>query len=92
MTATRECDSCGAERECDSANPTLISDGLILPFRSLGYYGGFVDDFPWEELDDLTEVFNICGDCVVTMLRALPGVAQKLIDRYAFETNIQSRL
>jgi hypothetical protein len=76
-------------RECDSVNEHLISRGLVVPFRDMGYYGGFVDDEPWEPWDRATEEFNICEDCVRTMLRALPGLARKVAARYPDETFLQ---
>jgi hypothetical protein len=85
----RTCDSCGVARECDSVNENLISEGIVLPFRELGYYGGFVDDVPWVEWDDETELFNICGKCVLVMLRALPGLGMRLAARYPDEVNLK---
>jgi hypothetical protein len=86
---TRVCDSCGVERECDSANSNLISDGLTLPFRALGYYGGFIDDWPFDPMKD-EELLNICASCVTALLNALPGLKARLAEMYPHEINVQS--
>jgi hypothetical protein len=75
-------------RECDSINEHLISRGLVIPFRDMGYYGGFVDDTPWVEWSE-DEAFNICEDCVRVLLRTLPGLARKVAARYPDETFLQ---
>jgi len=85
----RACDSCGVVHECDSVNEHLISRGLVVPFRDMGYYGGFVDDAPWEPWGE-DEAFNICEVCVRALLRALPGLARKVADRYPDETFLKT--
>ena len=55
----------------------------------MGYYGGFVDDAPWEPWGE-DEAFNICEVCVRALLRALPGLARKVADRYPDETFLKT--
>lgn len=47
----------------------------------LGFYGGFTDNNPWEEMVE-NEFFKICHGCVIKMLDAIPSLAQKIFERY----------
>ncbi|MFZ9715856.1 MAG: hypothetical protein ACO3CH_00165 [Ilumatobacteraceae bacterium] len=71
------CDECKREVEAETVNAHLPDRGLDIPFRACGYYGGFIDSDPWEELS-LEEMFRLCHDCVVKMLDALPGLSEKI--------------
>lgn len=73
------CDECGEVFEDVFPNRTTgrASAGLDFPFRQLGYYGGFIDDMPWELWRD-EENFHLCHDCAVKLLSALPNIFKKI--------------
>lgn len=76
--ARRACDVCGKEQQpVFDDRPDVFDSGISMPFRALGYYGGFVDNEPWEELKD-DEVWRWCHDCIVGFLRSYPQLACRL--------------
>lgn len=75
------CDGCGEQVIAESINEDFPDSGLVIPFRMLGFYGGFTDNNPWDEMMP-EEFFKICHACVIKMLDAIPGLAQKIFERY----------
>ena len=73
---TKNCDNCGAEAPATQQDGNFIDGGWVVVHRSLGFYGGFSDPFPEE--DETTEA-HLCHDCCVIMMRAMPGLARRIV-------------
>ena len=88
VKSSGRCDECGEvfddvfpNRKCGRS-----SSGLDFPFRQLGYYGGFIDNVPWEQwLDE--EDFHLCHDCCVKLLNALPNLFKKIQNLFPLGTH-----
>lgn len=50
-----------------------IDSGISINVNTLGHYGGFTDNFPGKQNDDLA---HLCHDCTVILFNALPGFAR----------------
>lgn len=73
MTEIR-CSECDAAYEVDNPN-YLIDRGLFFRPGDWGYYGGFTDTIPW---DDLVVEVNMCHDCSLRLVRSFPSIAKAL--------------
>lgn len=69
-----KCSECGESSPARSQE-TLPDAGLQLLPRDWGYYGGFTDNFPWEEPKP-EEFVIFCHDCCVRLLEAFPSIAK----------------
>lgn len=68
-----ECDGCG--KLCEEAlDEGRIDNGWELEAYRFGFYGGFTDVTG----DDPQDVWQICHDCVVSLMKALPRLGGKL--------------
>jgi hypothetical protein len=65
----KKCDNCGSEHPEND-----YTFGLYLDTASIGYYGGFVDNFPPAD----SPAFWVCHDCVVKMIEVLPKLRDYL--------------
>lgn len=66
------CTNCGTPNETTQQQGNFIDDGLDIDINTLGYYGGFTDDFPPKEGNTTA---HLCHDCCVILFNALPGFA-----------------
>jgi hypothetical protein len=71
-----QCGECGGSFDVDGEH-SLIDKGLYLTPRMWGYYGGFTDNNPWEEVRDREEI-NLCHDCCLRLMRAFPSIARAM--------------
>lgn len=69
------CDNCGGEAPRVWNDVSLPIAGMTFSKQSLGYYAGFFDNFPAD--DD--NWISVCHDCAVTLMKAMPGLADKLL-------------
>lgn len=67
-----KCDGCGNDVPCFSQQQ-LPEHGLVLSLATMDYYGGF-SDF----IESDPPRFLLCHDCSLTLLTALPNIANKL--------------
>lgn len=70
------CTNCGAEARTTQQEGNFIDGGLSFDLVNLGFYGGFWDNFPTNGREGLA---HICHDCSVVFMRALPGLAKKIL-------------
>jgi hypothetical protein len=66
-----KCSNCDAEFADELGDYTY---GLYLDSVAMGYYGGFIDNFPPSE----SPAFWICHDCVVKVIEVLPKLREYL--------------
>ena len=71
---TTVCANCEREVPALWESGGLADSGLFFDPNTLGYYAGFFDNFP--PADD---GFCICHDCSVVFMKALPGLAKRLL-------------
>lgn len=74
---TMPCENCGNEVPRVWPDTELPMCGFTFNKHSLGYYAGFSDNFPSENPDE--DWITICHDCSVVFMRALPGLANKVL-------------
>lgn len=67
------CTNCGLPSPTTQQSGNYIDDGLDIDINSLGYYGGFTDNFPPKENNS---VAHLCHNCCVLLFNALPGFAK----------------
>lgn len=68
---TVRCDEC--LKEWPAWQKKLPNFGWSIPLASLGYYGGFTDDWGSSE-----QRYILCHDCVVRLLTLFPGMAAQI--------------
>lgn len=74
-----ECHGCGEHVPGESINEGLPDAGLSIDFEGSGYYGGFVDNHPWEtDPNKKMGMVNLCHGCVSRMMSVLPALAKRL--------------
>lgn len=69
------CDACGETHRSFHQSTDAIDTGWILCAQDFGYYGGFSDDLAGDTVD---RHWNLCHDCIVTLLTALPRLGERL--------------
>jgi len=69
-----ECSACGHLSEATQQN-ALPDNGLLLPYETFGYYGGFSDSMRVLIGHQLSKEWILCHDCVVKFLRTFPLLA-----------------
>jgi hypothetical protein len=68
------CDACEKSYEV-RAHSEVLDDGWQMNAQQFGYYNGFSDSAVGDEAD---RVWNLCHDCIVTLLTALPRLGERL--------------
>lgn len=68
------CDACDKPYEVGAYANTLDA-GWQMNAQQFGYYNGFSDSAVGDEAD---RVWNLCHDCIVTLLTALPRLGERL--------------
>lgn len=66
------CTNCGTPNPTTQQQGNYIDEGIDIDVNTIGYYGGFTDNFPPKE-DSLA---HLCHDCCVILFNALPGFAK----------------
>lgn len=67
------CTNCGTPSPTTQQQGNYIDDGISIDVNLLGHYGGFTDNFPFRETNNLA---HLCHDCSVILFNALPGFAK----------------
>ena len=74
-----KCDNCNEESISDSAQGSGFPDnGIELYPPTLGYYGGFWDNFPLNPEKPAGERVVFCHDCTAKLLRSFPALLKGL--------------
>jgi hypothetical protein len=66
------CTNCGLPNPTTQQQGNFIDEGIDIDVNTIGYYGGFSDNFPPKE-DSLA---HLCHNCCVLLFNALPGFAK----------------
>lgn len=69
-----ECDACGCPAKAESVNPHLCDGGLVIDPHDIGYYGGYIDPFP----DDDLPAWKLCQKCAEKFFATFPALIRKL--------------
>lgn len=86
MTNRTTCDNCGTGPR-DSQDGNAFTGGLWWAPRSMGFYGGFTDNCPWEPIT-AEEDLALCHECSVSLMRAFPVIAQKMLPNRGGHPNL----
>lgn len=77
MIAT--CDNCGREGDTETLQGTGFPDnGIEMYPLTLGFYGGFWDNFPLNAEKPAGERVVFCHDCTASLLRTFPAILKGL--------------
>lgn len=68
------CDGCGAAAEAESVNTHLCDGGLVIDPHDIGYYGGYFDPFPDENLP----TWKLCRKCADKFFDTFPALLETL--------------
>lgn len=69
------CANCGTEARTTQQEGNFLDGGLSFDLVSLGFYGGFWDNFSQGK----EGLAHICHDCSLLFMRALPGLAKRIL-------------
>jgi len=70
------CSACDTPHPCTQQN-VYPDNGLVLPYETFGYYGGFSDEMSVLLGSRRSNEWILCHDCVVTFFRTFPRLAEK---------------
>jgi len=68
------CDGCGAAAKAESVNTHLCDGGLVIDPHDIGYYGGYLDPFP----DDNLPTWKLCSRCADKFFDTFPALLEML--------------
>ena len=69
------CSACGEQHICTQQN-IYPDNGLVLPYETFGYYGGFSDSMRVLLGQQRSSEWILCHDCVVKFLHTFPALAE----------------
>ena len=79
MKELATCDNCGRESNTESLQGSGFPDnGIELYPLTLGFYGGFWDNFPLNAEKPAGDRVVFCHDCTAGLLRAFPAFLKGL--------------
>lgn len=78
-----ECDGCGRPARADTVNTHLCDGGLTIDPRTIGYYGGYIDLFPYDELDgSAITPWKLCALCAEKFFETFPNLKRWINNYY----------
>jgi hypothetical protein len=87
-----KCDNCDEESKSESAQGSGFPDnGIELYPLTLGFYGGFWDNFPLNADKPAGQRVAFCHDCTLALLRSFPAIIKGLAELQIVTSNGQPR-